>query len=83
MSIAKRAISSLIHTQGLGNLYQIYLTTQRDSIDYNLAFIPSTFDAIHREDFDTQYMRALYDTAYQLAEKGYSWHKHPPGHGNK
>jgi predicted patatin/cPLA2 family phospholipase len=83
MSIAKRAISSLIHTQGLGNLYQIYLTTQRDSIDYNLAFIPSTFDAIHREDFDTQYMCALYDTGYQLAEKGYSWHKHPPGHGNK
>lgn len=83
MSIAKRAITSLIHTQGIGNLYQIYLTAKRDGIDYNLAFIPPTFNALHREDFDMQYMRALYDTAYPLAEKGYSWLKHPPGHSSE
>jgi hypothetical protein len=28
-------------------------------------------------------MRALYHAGYQLAEKGYSWHKYPPGHDDE
>lgn len=47
LSIAGRAISALIQTQGIGDLYKIYLSTQRDGIDYNLAYIPATFDAEH------------------------------------
>ena len=36
-TIAGRAISSLIHSQGLGDLYTIYLNSQRDGIDCNLG----------------------------------------------
>ena len=79
MSIAGRAIASLIHTQGVGDLYRIYLTAQKDDVDYNLAFIPPTFNEPHRELFDTDYMRALYQTAYDMAVKGYPWAKYPPG----
>jgi len=79
MSIAERAISSLIHSQGIGDLYRIYLTAQKDGVDYHLAFIPETFDEPHREEFDTEYMRALYRTAYDMAAEGYPWAKHPPG----
>jgi hypothetical protein len=79
MSIAERAIASLIHSQGRGDLYRIYMTTQKDGVDYNLAFIPPTFNAPHRELFDTEYMRALYGTAYDMAAGGYPWAKHPPG----
>jgi hypothetical protein len=79
MSIAQRAIASLIHTQGLGDLYQIYSITQRDGVDFNLAFIPSSFDAPHKEQFDTEYMRQLYDVGYAMAEKGFPWAKTPPG----
>lgn len=78
-SIASRAISSLIHTQGLGDLYRIYLTTQRDGVDYNLAFIGSDFTMKHEADFDPAFMRALYDYGYGLAEQGYPWRKAPPG----
>ena len=42
MSIAGRAVASLIHTQGIGDLYRIYATAQRDGVDFNLTFIPST-----------------------------------------
>lgn len=79
MSIAKRAISSLIQSQGVGDLDRIYLTSQRDGVDFHLAYIPSTFDTPHREDFDTEYMRALFQTGYELAAKGYPWEKRPPG----
>ena len=79
MSIGWRAISSLIHTQGMGDLYRIYLTAQKDGLGYNLAFIPPTFNEPHREMFDTEYMRALYKTGYDMAVKGYPWSKYPPG----
>jgi predicted acylesterase/phospholipase RssA len=79
LSIAGRAISSLIQTQGLGDLYKIYLTAQQDGLDYHLAFIGADFTAEHKEDFDTAYMQALFDYGYQLGRKGYPWHKTPPG----
>jgi hypothetical protein len=79
MTIAGRAISSLIHTQGIGDLYRIYLTTQRDGVDFNLAYIPDSFNAPHKEDFDTEFMRKLFAVGYDMAAKGYPWQKKPPG----
>jgi len=79
LDIAGRAITSLIHTQGIGDLYQLYLITKRDGIDFNLAFISSDFKVERKEPFDTNYMRKLFDHGYKLARKGYPWQKYPPG----
>ena len=79
MSIAGRAIASLIHSQGRGDLYRMYLTAKQDDVDFNLAFIPPTFNEPHKELFDTDYMRALYKTGYDMAVEGYPWAKYPPG----
>ena len=79
LNIAGRAITSLIHTQGIGDLYQMYLITKRDGIDFNLAFISSDFKVEHKKPFDTTYMRKLFDYGYKLALKGYPWQKYPPG----
>lgn len=79
MSIAARAIGSLTRTQGLGDLYRIYTTTQRDKIDFNLTFIPRTFNTPHLEEFDTNYMRELYAVGRAAALSGYKWEKYPPG----
>jgi hypothetical protein len=79
LPIAGRAITSLMQTQGIGDLYRIFVTTQRDHVDFNLAFIPASFNEPRPEPFDPGYMRALYQTGYDLAAKGYSWSKVPPG----
>lgn len=79
MSIAGRSVASLIHSQGIGDLYRIYATAQRDGVDFNLGFIPSSFKAEHKEEFDTDYMRALYKTGYDMTLKGFPWLKVPPG----
>jgi predicted acylesterase/phospholipase RssA len=80
LSIAARAIASLTQTQGIGDLYRIYVTSQRDGFDYNLAFIPPSFNVAHREQFDTNYMQKLFETGRQLALAGYKWEKVPPGY---
>lgn len=79
MSIVGRSISQLIQAQGIGDIYRIYQTTQRDKVGFNLAFIGPDFNAPHKEEFDTEYMRALYKYAYDRAVVGYPWSKQPPG----
>lgn len=79
LPIASRSIDSLIRTQGIGDLFQIYALCERDGNDFNLAYIPSEFTEKPKEGFDPDYMRKLYDFGYQMAVKGYPWSKAPPG----
>jgi hypothetical protein len=79
LSIGGRAISALIQTQGISDLHRIYQTAQQDGVDFNLAYIGSDFRYPRREEFDPEYMKRLFDYAYQLGVKGYPWHKAPPG----
>lgn len=78
MSIAGRAISTMIHFSGLNDLLRIYFITNRDGVDYNLAYIGTDFTAPHTGDFDQAYMNALFDYGYQQAVNGYPWRKAPP-----
>jgi len=80
MSIVGRAVSSLIQTQGMGDLNRMYLTSTRDGLDYNLAYIPRDFTAPKKSDFDVDYMTPLFERGRQLAAAGYHWEKYPPGY---
>ena len=78
LPIAMRAITCLIQYQGIGDLYRIYAITQRDDVDYNLAYIPATFQTPHTAEFDPTYMKQLFDFGYSMAERGAEWAKEPP-----
>jgi hypothetical protein len=77
--IATRSIDSLIRTQGIGDLYQIYSLCKRDGNDFNLAYIPSNFQEEPVESFDPVYMGKLYELGYEMAVDGYPWKDRPPG----
>jgi predicted acylesterase/phospholipase RssA len=79
LPIAGRSISTLIKTQGVGDLYRLYTQAERDKLDFNLAFIPPEFTQVSQEAFDNAYMRALFDLGYELGRSGDPWHKKPPG----
>jgi len=80
ISIAARAIDSLIHTQGIGDLFRIYLTTQQDGLDFNLAYIDRDFVYENKkEQFENAFMVKLFDYGQQLSRAGYPWRKTPPG----
>lgn len=78
LGIAGRAISTMIAMSGYNDVIRIYAITQRDGIDYNLAFIGRDFNQVLPSPFDAAYMRALYDYGYQRALHGYDWAKRPP-----
>jgi Patatin-like phospholipase len=79
LSIAARAIASLIHTQGIGDLYEISAITRRDGSKLRLAFIPDTFTSVPKEPFERDYMNELFLVGYNLGRAGYPWSTRPPG----
>lgn len=81
LSIAGRAVSSLIKSQGVGDLTELYVFTRRNGIDYNLAYIPGDFPDTSTQAFDPVYMTKLFDLGYNLAKGGYPWKKSPPSFG--
>ena len=78
LSIGGRAISALIQTQGISDLERIYRMAQQDGADFNLAYIGADFDFPRTRKFDGEYMKRLFDYAFQLSAKGYPWHKSSP-----
>ena len=71
--ILLRSVDSLIRTQGIGDLAQIYLLSQRDGLRFNLAYIPSSFTEQPQEKFDPVYMRKLFELGFERASAGYPW----------
>ena len=78
--IALRSMDSLMGSAVLGDAYRIYLATQRDGIEYHLAYIPESFDEESSEPFDKEYMTKLFNLGRQMAIDGYQWKKVPPGY---
>jgi hypothetical protein len=78
LSIAGRAVSTLIKNQGIGDLYELYEFGKRNGADYNLAVIPGDFPDTSTSAFDPKYMTALFDLGFSKAKAGYPWRKVPP-----
>jgi hypothetical protein len=78
LSIAGRAVASLIKSQGVGDLYELFVFCKKNGIDYNLAYIPGDFRDTSTQAFDPVYMTKLYDLGYRMAQAGYPWKKTPP-----
>lgn len=79
MKIADRAISTLIQSQGLSDLYQLYVIAHRDGIAYNVACIPESFTDRLNGPFEQAYMRRLYAVGRDAMLNGSPWSSVPPG----
>jgi hypothetical protein len=79
LSIAGRAISTMLLASGNNDVLRAYFLTKRDGLDFNLSFIGSDFRMPRAGLFDQAYMRALFDYGYAQAVSGRPWHKSPPG----
>ena len=79
LSIAGRAVSTLISSNGVGDMYRIYGTTKRDGVRFNLALIESDFQETYKGPFNKEYMNKLFEYGREKAKGGSPWRKTPPG----
>ena len=76
--VIERAISTMVKTMALANLYFAYMEAQASDMGFNYASIPSDFVWESEEQFDTAEMNRLFQIGYDLAKAGYKWRKVPP-----
>jgi predicted acylesterase/phospholipase RssA len=73
-AIARRSVSSLIRTQGIGDAFRIAAVTQRDGVDLKMTWIPPNAPPNPgRELFDPKYMTELFDYGYRRMLDGEAW----------
>ena len=70
----------MLAASGQNDVLRTYFVSQRDGVDYNLAYIGTDFQRADKPgEFDQAYMQALFDYGYREARDGRAWHKVPPG----
>ena len=79
LSIAGRAVQTMIASNGVGDLYRIYSATRRDRIDFNLAMIGDDFTHPQTKPFDQAYMVKLFEHGLSKGIMGNQWQNVPPG----
>lgn len=78
LSIASRAIATLIKSQNWSELYRIYRITKDGGADFNLMAVPKSFTQTTTEFYDPKYQKALYAEGV-ASGRAAAWLKAPPG----
>ncbi len=78
MTIAGRAVETMIASSGLNDVMRIWLNAQRDDVEYRLAYIGSDFDVPYTTPFNPAYMGPLFEYGRARAAAGYDWARQPP-----
>jgi hypothetical protein len=71
--VVTRTVSSLIRSQGIGDLAKVYILTKEQRFGFHLAIVPDDFSVKPTEPFDPVYMKALFELGYESALTGRSW----------
>jgi hypothetical protein len=77
--IARRALTTLITSKAIGDLYRIHAYCRRDGIGFNYTTIPPEFEYESQEFFDRADMQRLFDLGCEMALEGKLWQHAPPG----
>ncbi|GMG85183.1 patatin-like phospholipase family protein [Paralimibaculum aggregatum] len=73
MEIAKRALSTLIKSQGNDNLITSAGVVKKRGAEYNASWIGDDFNHPYPAPFDPGYMKALYQYGYEKMRNGQAW----------
>jgi predicted acylesterase/phospholipase RssA len=80
LKIAQQAISTMTASSGVNDLYRMYLTTKRDGVAFNMAYIGDDFRVPYKGPFEKDYMNALYEYGFEVGRRGKQWNSAPPGY---
>jgi hypothetical protein len=77
--LGEHALHLLAQSQGVGDLYVIYVQAQRAGAGYHAAWIGDEFEAPWTQWYDPPYIQALFEYGYAESVAGRVWRSQPPG----
>jgi len=77
--LGEHAMHLLALSQGVGDLYKVYVRAQEEHAAFRAAWIGDDFAAPWRQWYDPEYVRALFDYGMRQALQDKGWHRLPPG----
>jgi hypothetical protein len=78
-ALGEHALHLLAQSQGVADLYVIYVQAMRAGAEYRAAWIGDDFAAPWEQWYDPRYVQALFDYGKARAAKGDAWRSLPPG----
>ena len=78
VEITSRAVSTLIKAAGVADILVIESQARENGFGLRVTSVPSAFNMPETEFFDPVYMKALFDTGYQLAAEDDPWNEIVP-----
>jgi predicted acylesterase/phospholipase RssA len=73
LPIMNRSVDTLIRTQGIGDLAELYIAARDQGLDYRLTYIPDSFYAVSDEPFDKDYMNQLFELGRRRGRLDDAW----------
>jgi predicted acylesterase/phospholipase RssA len=73
LTIAGRAISTMISSSGHNDIVRLQALAERDGVEFSLAYIHEDFTQPWERPFDRDWMRALFDYGRTRALAGRAW----------
>jgi predicted acylesterase/phospholipase RssA len=77
-SILAQAVGMAVQNDTRLMLDRAYIVAKRSDVGFNVASVPPTFNAPSRGPFDTDYMKALFQTGYDLGNSATPFSAEPP-----
>ncbi len=74
LPILGRTVASMVRTQGIGDIAQVYLASRQAGMAFRVARVPADFNLTPAELFDSAYMRALFDRGVEAGRTGDAWY---------
>jgi predicted acylesterase/phospholipase RssA len=76
--VSSRALWTLVRAERVAGVQSIYEFARRNGFGFNLTYIPKDISGKGSTEFDTGYMRSLFDYGYKLGLSGRAWRSSLP-----
>ena len=78
LQVPSRAIFTLTKTERRNSILAAYDFARRNGFKFNLAYLPRDISDKGSVEFDTGYMRSLFEYGYEVGRSGQAWRSSPP-----
>ena len=78
LQVPSRAIFTLTKTERRNSVLAAYQFARQNGFKFNLAYLPKDIPDKGSVEFDTGYMRSLFEYGYELGRSGQAWRPSPP-----